>query len=201
MSLDVLLAHEGARAAVLAALQLPAPLGKLLVQYLAMFRPRKRQLSWERVSSLLEELRGPIAAAQIQRSGRDHAAPLEYWKEALEHMVQLRDHGKLQLPLKSHGYLLEVIAGRSEKAGAKAENARDAARASGLRTSADVAMGNTGFQDEQVVEIVEGDRTYLGRIYYCGPTFASVEILDLAGERPTGKTKSVPYTQLRARPQ
>jgi hypothetical protein len=39
MTLDVLVAHEGAREAVLAALQLPAPIGKLLVQYLAMFRP------------------------------------------------------------------------------------------------------------------------------------------------------------------
>lgn len=199
MSLDVLLAHEGAREAVLAALQLPAPLGKLLVQYLAMFRPRKRQLSWERVSALLEELRVAIAAAQIQRNGRAHAAPLEYWKEALEHMVQLRDQGKLQLPLKSHGYLFEVIVGRSEKAGAKAESAREAARASGSRSGAG-SIGNTGFKDSQVVEIVEGDRVYLGRIYYLGPTFASVEILDLAGETPTGKTKSVPYPQLKARP-
>jgi hypothetical protein len=129
MTIDVLIGHEGAREAVLAALQLPAPLGKLLVLYLAMFRPAKRQLSWERVSSLLEELRAPIAAAQIERHGRTWPAPLEYWKAALEQMVQLRDAAKLQLPLKSHGYLLEVIAGMSGKAEAKAENDREGHRA------------------------------------------------------------------------
>lgn len=128
MTLDVLVAHEGAREAVLAALQLPAPLGKLLIQYLALFRPAKRQLSWERVGTILEELRAPIAAAQIERHGRTWPAPLEYWKAALEHMVQLRDAGKLQLPLKTHGYLLEVIAGLSGKAEGKAENAQEARR-------------------------------------------------------------------------
>lgn len=129
MSLDVLIAHEGAREAVLTALQLPAPLGKLLVQYLAMFRPARRQLAWARVGTILGELREPIAAAQIERNGRTWPAPQEYWKAALEHMVQLRDAGKLQLPLKTHGYLLEVIAGMSDKAERKAENAREDKRA------------------------------------------------------------------------
>lgn len=130
MTLDVLVAHEGAREAVLVALQLPAPIGKLLVQYLGMFRPGTRQLSWERVGSVLGELRTPIEAAQIERHGRTWPAPLDYWKAALEHMVQLRDSGKLQLPLKSHGYLLEVIAGMSNKAESKSE-AQDHARRSG----------------------------------------------------------------------
>lgn len=128
MSIDVLIANEGAREAVLAALQLPAPLGKLLVQYVAMFRPGKRQLSWSRVGVLLEELRAPIAAAQYERHGRTWPAPLEYWRAGLENMVLLRDQGKLQLPLKSHGYLLEVIAGMSEKAEAKAETAHEGRR-------------------------------------------------------------------------
>lgn len=131
MTLDVLVAHEGAREAVLTALQLPAPIGKLLMQYLAMFRSGKRQLSWERVGTILGELRGPIERAQIERNGRAWPAPLDYWKAALEHMVQLRDAGKLQLPLKTHGYLLEVIAGMGNKAEAKAE-AGDHARRSGV---------------------------------------------------------------------
>jgi hypothetical protein len=128
MTLDVLVSHEGAREAVLLALQLPAPLGKLLVQYLAMFRPAKRQLSWERVAAVLGELQPPIAAAQIERHGRTWPAPLEYWKAGLEHMVQLRDQGKLQLPLKSHGYLLEVISGMSDKAERAAETAQEGRR-------------------------------------------------------------------------
>lgn len=129
MTLDVLVAHEGAREAVLTALQLPAPLGKLLVQYLAMFRPPKRQLSWERVATVLADLREPIAAARIERHGRTWPAPLEYWKAALEQMVLLRGEAKLQLPLKSHGYLLEIVAGMSGKAESKAEAAQEGRRA------------------------------------------------------------------------
>ncbi len=129
MTLDVLIGNEAARDAVLIALQLPAPLGKLLIQYLAMFRPAKRQLSWERVAAILGELREPMAGGQIERHGRTWAAPLDYWKAALEHMVQLRADEKLQLPLKSHGYLLEVIAGMSGKAEAKAESGEEARRA------------------------------------------------------------------------
>lgn len=128
MTLDVLIGHEGAREAVLVALQLPAPLGKLLIQYLAMFRGGHRQLAWARVSSILGELRAPIAAAQIERNGRTWPAPLEYWRVALEQMVQLRDQGKLKLPLKSHGYLFEVIAGMADKLESKAEAAHEARR-------------------------------------------------------------------------
>ena len=128
MTLDVLIGHEGAREAVLVALQLPAPLGRLLIQYLAMFRGGHRQLAWARVSSILGELRTPIAAAQIERNGRTWPAPLEYWRVALEQMVQLRDQGKLKLPLKSHGYLFEVIAGMADKLEGKAESAQEARR-------------------------------------------------------------------------
>jgi hypothetical protein len=128
MTLDVLLSHEGAREAVLTALQLPAPLGKLLIQYLALFRPGTRQLSWERVGSILAELQPMIAAAQIERHGRTWPAPLEYWKAAIEHMVQLRDRQKLQLPLKGHGYLLEVISGMGDKAERKEETASEQRR-------------------------------------------------------------------------
>lgn len=126
-SLDVLLAHESARAAVMNALQLPAPLGKLLVQYLGLFRPAQRQLSFDRVANLLGELLPMIGAARVERGGRIWNAPQEYWKLALEDMLVKRD--KLTLPLKSHGYLLEIIAGMSNKAEAQAETKAEARRA------------------------------------------------------------------------
>jgi hypothetical protein len=128
MTLDVLIAHDAAREAVRVALQLPAPLAKLLLQYLALFRPGKRQLSWARVGAILGELREPIATAQLQRNGRSWPAPVEYWRAALEQMVQLRDQEKLRLPLKSNGYLFEVIVGMSDKVEAAAEAKREAAR-------------------------------------------------------------------------
>ena len=118
-SLDVLLGNDGAREAVMTALAIPAPLGKLLVQYLGLFRPAQRKLSFDRVASLLRELLPMIAEAKIARGGRIWSAPQDYWVMALTEMLAKLD--ALTLPLKSHGYLLTIIAGFSEKAEAKKE--------------------------------------------------------------------------------
>lgn len=128
-TLDAALQGDAAREAVLTALALPAPLAKLLVRYLTCFAPAKRQLSWERVATLLGELAGPIAEAKIERNGRTWSAPMGYWQMGLETVLQARDGGKLTLPLKSHGYLFEVIAGLSGKAEALAESADHQRRA------------------------------------------------------------------------
>ena len=135
MSLDTLLAGEGAREAVMTALQLPAPLGKALVQYLALFRPAlrpgpvlskaegsgqaRRQLSFDRVNSLLSELLPLIQSGKFERNGRLWAAPVESWRQGIEEMLAKRD--SLTLPLKSHGYLLTIIAGYADKTEARAE--------------------------------------------------------------------------------
>lgn len=126
-SLDVLIGNEGAREAVMAALAIPAPLGKLLVQYLGLFRPAQRQLSFDRVANLLNELLPLIDAAKIERSGRIWSAPQDYWVMALTEMLEKRD--KLTLPLKSHGYLLAIIEGYSSKAESSKESQAEAARA------------------------------------------------------------------------
>lgn len=125
-SLDVLIGHEGARDAVMVSLSLPAPLGGLLVQYLALFRPPKRALSFERVASLLQELKPMISDARIERGGRIWSAPQDYWHMALAEMISKRD--KLTLPLKNHAYLLTIIAGYSSKAEAKQEAQTEAQR-------------------------------------------------------------------------
>jgi len=125
-SLDVLIGNEGAREAVMAALAIPAPLGKLLVQYLGLFRPAQRQLSFDRVANLLGELLPLIAEAKIERNGRIWSAPQDYWAAALNEMLAKRD--ALTLPLKSHGYLLAIIEGYSSKAEAKQEAGTEARR-------------------------------------------------------------------------
>lgn len=134
MSLDTLLASEGAREAVMTALQLPAPLGKALVQYLALFRPAQRQLSFDRVNSLLSELLPMIQSGKIERNGRLWAAPVESWRQGIEEMLAKRD--KLTLPLKGHGYLLTIIAGYADKTEARAEaQAEERQRSGGVAAS------------------------------------------------------------------
>lgn len=112
--LEVLLADRAAREAVVAALALPSALGERLLRYVGLFRPRERALSWDRAARLLTELQAAINAAQIERDGRVYPAPVEYWKQAIDQMVDGRD--RLTLPLKSHGYLFEIIVGMHRQA-------------------------------------------------------------------------------------
>jgi len=137
-SLDSLLGHEGARDAVMVALALPAPLGKLLVQYVALFRPASRNLSMDRLASLLGELQPMIDAARIERSGRIWSAPQDYWAMALNEMIAKRDN--LTLPLKSHGYLLAIIEGYGQKAEGKQEAQTEAQRAGRTPVGAQIAV-------------------------------------------------------------
>ncbi len=108
MSLDVVIEHDAAAQALALALSF-TPLGKLIVRYLALFRPAKSKLSWPRVVTLLGELMPMIESQRIERSGTLYDAPHEVWCAAIEQMLATRDAGRLQTPLKSHGYLLEVI--------------------------------------------------------------------------------------------
>jgi hypothetical protein len=126
-SLDSLLGHEGARAAMAELAAISGPLAGALIRYLALFRPATRQLMPDRFASLLAELKPMILAARIERSGRSYAAPREVWVAAIDSILASRD--RLTLPLKSHGYLLEIIVGASAKAEATAEAKREAGRA------------------------------------------------------------------------
>ena len=112
-SLEALLNDAAARQAVAVALALPG-LGDRLVRYLGLFRAPKHGLTWDRAARLLEELNTAIAAGQITRHGQDWPAPLDYWKSALDQVLDARP--TLTLPLKTHGYLYEVVLGHSRKA-------------------------------------------------------------------------------------
>lgn len=113
-SLEVLLADRSAREAVASALALPASLGERLLRYVGLFRPKERALSWDRAARLLTELQEAVNAAQIERDGRVYPAPVEYWRIAIDQMLDGRE--RLSLPLKSHGYLYEIIVGLGKRA-------------------------------------------------------------------------------------
>lgn len=136
LSLAALIEHDAAREAIKLALEFPAPLGKPLMQYVSLFKPAQRALSMDRFASLMNELLPLIQAAQIERNGRVWPAPQAYWLQGFEMMWLSRD--KLTLPLKSHGYLLEIIAGFANKAEGKAEKQYEQGRKYGEIKSADV---------------------------------------------------------------
>lgn len=108
-SLDALLGHSDASQAFVASLNLTGELAKPLIKYLAMFRSESRDLTFERTAKLLNEIASDIAAKKIQRNRHSYPAPVGAWVWAIGLMLERRDQGKLQLPLKNHGYLYEVI--------------------------------------------------------------------------------------------
>ncbi|MDD7544501.1 hypothetical protein [Actinobacillus porcinus] len=108
-SLDALVANQAASDALNAALLVNGELGRALIGYLGLFRPAKSSLTFERVATILNELSPMITSGKIQRDGREFSAPPEAWIYGINQMLASRQ--TLKLPMKSHGYLLEIIAG------------------------------------------------------------------------------------------
>lgn len=122
-SIEFFLMDIAARESVVAALNMPAPLGKQLMTYIGLFRPGKRSLTWDRVEKILAELLPHIQSGQLEFDGRTWAAPLDYWVEALTEMLLNRQN--LTTPLKSHNYLFRIIANKTTSADAKREQERE----------------------------------------------------------------------------
>ena len=95
LSLDALIAHDGAREALTAAFKLSGALGSALVRYLALFRPESRELTMDRVARLIGDLLPDLQAQRISRNGQVHDAPLEAWVWAIEQALAARDAGRL----------------------------------------------------------------------------------------------------------
>ena len=138
LSLAALIEHDAAREAIGTALKMPAPLGKYLLQYLGFFKPAKSTLSLDKVARIFSELLPMISSGKVSKNGTAYAAPQEYWAQAIETMVANR--AALTLPLKSHGYLISIIAGYAEKIAAKKETEAEKGRQYGaVKTSPVIA--------------------------------------------------------------
>ena len=108
-SLDSLINDADASAVLKAVLEMDVEMGKAAIRYIGLFRPAKSQLSWARTAKLLNELMPMIKAQEAVRDGVFSPAPAEAWLHGFNETVNARDQGRLKLPLKSHGYLLEIV--------------------------------------------------------------------------------------------
>jgi len=131
-SLDVFLSEDSVRDALDAVID-AHPAGETLIKpmlrYVGLFAPAKSRMAYSRLASLIGEITPSMRAAAIDRNGRRWPAPLAYWQQAFETVLSTAHQGGLSLPLKSHGYLLEVIARMSSKDEARAETRREQQRA------------------------------------------------------------------------
>ncbi|WP_038315598.1 hypothetical protein, partial [Kingella kingae] len=99
-SLDALLANEEARQAVWAVAQINGELGRLAVQYIALFRPAKTALTFDRMAKLLGEIQPDMERGAIYRDRVEYLAPPEAWIYGFREMLARRNAGCLKLPLK-----------------------------------------------------------------------------------------------------
>lgn len=128
LSLEGLFGDEETRQAVAGLMALATPLGNRVLAYLSLFHPPKNRLTLTRKIKLVMELLPDLQAGTISHKGAVWSAPPAAWTAAIEQMLQLRDEGKLQLPLTGHGYLYAILATRADKAARVQENEREEQR-------------------------------------------------------------------------
>ncbi|WP_336021350.1 DUF2752 domain-containing protein [Acinetobacter pittii] len=182
-SLDALLGHGDASQAFVASLNMTGDLAKPLIKYLAMFRSENRDLTFERTAKLLNEIAPDILAKQISRNRVNYPAPQAAWVWAINTMLERRDQGKLQLPLKNHGYLYEVISSF------KPENAP-------APTERRAAVSQAKTEAERAAEQAEHERQK-----YIRPNFSVTEMLGFTKmneKQPERGLKDIPKEQLMA---
>jgi hypothetical protein len=101
------------------------PLKARLMHYIALHRTAKHQLKQRKQAALLLQLLPDLERQAITWKGRDWPAPLTAWTQAIDQMLERRDAGTLELPLKGHGYLYAVLAGMADKHEAAQEAKRE----------------------------------------------------------------------------
>lgn len=128
LSIEQLFAHAETRQAFARLAMVSLPLGGRLLAYVGLFAPAKNRMSIARKVKLLEELLPDVEREAIERKGREWDAPREAWSDAIEQMLVARDASKLTLPITSHGYLYEILAGMADKAESRQEQQVEKAR-------------------------------------------------------------------------
>ncbi|MBS9777168.1 MAG: hypothetical protein KGV50_00260 [Gammaproteobacteria bacterium] len=110
-SLDSIINNDDASIALVAIAELDAELGKAIIKYCGLFRPAKTQLTFARLATLINELLPSIKTQRIERNKQLFDAPPEAWIHAVNVLLEKRQdkENPLKLPMKSHGYLFEVI--------------------------------------------------------------------------------------------
>ena len=128
-----------------------SPLQDRLAQYAALAKPPKHKLGTDKALRIIATLLPDIERGAITRNGRDWPAPLAAWAQAIDQMLERRNAGALELPMKGHGYLYSILQGMADKHEASAEQAREqqlrtgprAATVNGLASVADLVQQPT----------------------------------------------------------
>lgn len=143
LDVGVLFAHETDQRALARLAAVSIPLGARVMQYVALFTPPKTRLTAAKKIKLLLQLLPDLERQAITHKGRDWSVPLDAWALAFDQMLASRDAGRLELPMKGHGYLYTTLAGMADKHEAQAEQQREADRRTAPRQDTVQVRGQT----------------------------------------------------------
>lgn len=135
LDLAVLFANEHDQRALARLVSVGIPMGTRVLQYVALFTPPKQRLTAAKKIKLILQLLPDLERQSITYKGRDWPAPLAAWAQAIDQMLAARDAGRLELPMKGHGYLFAILAGMADKAEATQEQAREQQLRTGPRAA------------------------------------------------------------------
>ncbi len=161
LDMATLFAHEDNQRAFARLATVSIPLGARVLQYITLFTPPKTRLTAAKKIKLLLQLLPDLERKAIQHKGREWAAPLEAWALAIDQMLVSRDAGRLELPMRGHGYLYSVLAGLADRHEASAEAQAEAARRSGPIRDTVTVRGQVQYagKDPALAAIEENNRT------------------------------------------
>lgn len=116
---------DGKRLAMVVA-GMSAELGRAVLGYLGLFKPRKSALRLARAVKIAQEVADLVATGAVckdERTGVRRPTTPAQWATGIEQMLAQRD--RLTLPLEGHGYLRAVVFGLADKADAAAERQKE----------------------------------------------------------------------------
>ena len=137
-------AHEEDRCALARLASVSVPMGARVLKYLQLFTPPKQRLTAAKKIKLILQLLPDLERQAITWKGRDWPAPLPAWAQAIDQMLEARDGGRLELPMKGHSYLYAVLSGMADKHEAQAELQREQDRRNAGRAHSSAAPTNGG---------------------------------------------------------
>ena len=135
LDLAVLFANEHDQRALARLVSVGIPMGTRVLQYVALFTPPKQRLTAAKKIKLILQLLPDLERQAIAHKGRDWPAPLSAWAQAIDQMLDRRNAGTLDLPMKNHNYLFSILAGMADKAEASQEQAREQQLRAGPRAA------------------------------------------------------------------
>ncbi len=154
---DIFGTEESQRAFVRLA-EVSVPLGARVTSYVGLFAPPRTRLTIAKQAKHILALLPDLERRAITHAGRDWPAPLDVWAAAIDHMLFLRDQGRLELPMASHAYLYKVMAGMANKHEARQEAERETERAQRRTTQHTVQVNGQTLSIGDALQQVHGGR-------------------------------------------